>query len=185
MSSCLTFHKLPLLLTHPSLAQAFHINLDLGEESPFVAIIRKEASYTGEFFSQLAPEELMHPNPDEPYTTSCDPFPLIPTEQVTAMDWPNAGIVSSRFSLRTFSLADYLFQPAFGFLLCLFLNRKCIPTGFGGPCGTCVRFRFRRCEHRKTLEAMTSMFAELSSLYSAASDGKPQVLVFKLVRFRL
>ncbi|KAJ7036777.1 hypothetical protein C8F04DRAFT_1257656 [Mycena alexandri] len=138
--------------------QAFHINLDLGEESPFVAIIRKEASYTGEFFSQLAPEELMHPNPDEPYTTSCDPFPLIPTEQVTAMDWPNAGI------------------PAFGCLLCLFLNRKCIPTGFGGPCGTCVRFRFRRCEHRKTLEAMTSMFAELSSLYSAASDVTSSVI---------
>ncbi|KAJ7731088.1 hypothetical protein B0H16DRAFT_1773449 [Mycena metata] len=138
--------------------QAFHFNLDHGEDSPYITIVRKENSYINEYHSQLAPESLMFPNPGQSYLPTQAPFPKIPLEEVTELEWPDTVI------------------PTFGCNLCQVLNVQCIPTGFGGPCASCTRHRFRRCNHRKSIEALTSMFAEMSVLYTAASDVTGSVI---------
>ncbi|KAJ7750534.1 hypothetical protein B0H16DRAFT_1460638 [Mycena metata] len=138
--------------------QAFHFNLDHGEDSPYITIVRKENSYINEYHSQLVPESLMFPNPGQPYLPTQAPFPKIPLEEVTELEWPDTVI------------------PTFGCNLCQVLNVQCIPTGFGGPCASCTRYRFRRCDHRKSIEALTSMFAEISVLYTAASDVTGSVI---------
>ncbi|KAJ7709311.1 hypothetical protein B0H16DRAFT_1901041 [Mycena metata] len=138
--------------------QAFHFNLDHGEDSPYITIVRKENSYINEYHSQLAPESLMFPNPGQSYLPTQAPFPKIPLEEVTELEWPDTVI------------------PTFGCNLCQVLNVQCIPTGFGGPCASCTRYRFRRCDHRKSIEALTSMFAEMSVLYTAASDVTGSVI---------
>ncbi|KAJ7744930.1 hypothetical protein B0H16DRAFT_1463074 [Mycena metata] len=138
--------------------QAFHFNLDHGEDSPYITIVRKENSYINEYHSQLVPGSLMFPNPGQPYLPTQAPFPKIPLEEVTELEWPDTVI------------------PTFGCNLCQVLNVQCIPTGFGGPCTSCTRYRFRRRDHRKSIEALTSMFAEMSVLYTTASDVTGSVI---------
>ncbi|KAJ7775425.1 hypothetical protein B0H16DRAFT_1450055 [Mycena metata] len=124
--------------------QVFHFNLDQGEDSPYITIVRKENSYTKKYYSQLVPEDLMSPNPGQPYLLTQAPFLKIPLEELTELEWPNTAI--------------------------------CIPTVFGGPCASCTRYRFRRCDHHKSIETLTSMFAEMSVLYTAVSDVTGSVI---------
>ncbi|KAJ7802039.1 hypothetical protein B0H13DRAFT_2389828, partial [Mycena leptocephala] len=120
------------------------LNLDLGDDNPFMYVIRKPTTGGSKAFSALPPKSIVRIG-NAARARSGVELPPVELKEVEELALEEAAI------------------PDYSCFACIARRADCVPVGYGLACLGCASQRQSTCDHKFTAEQVMNVYSEIGS----------------------